>query len=108
MLAPAHADVTIKATTTGKGLGMSGTMPNVSYIKGQKMRVETALDKKTRSRSDVGTRRCTLDTMKMEAEVWDMATFSQELSAPCRSRACFTTLDAQRRRQDGRGQNVDG
>ena len=35
------ADVTIKSTTTGKGLGMSGTMSGTTYIKGNRMRTDT-------------------------------------------------------------------
>ena len=30
--APAGADVTIKQTNTGKGMGMSGTMPSTTFI----------------------------------------------------------------------------
>ena len=40
LAAPAGADVTIKQTNTGQGMGMSGTMPWTTYIKGLKMRTE--------------------------------------------------------------------
>ena len=46
--APAGADVTIKQTNTGKGMGMSGTMPSTTYIKGLKMRTETVMGDTTR------------------------------------------------------------
>ena len=38
---PTAADVTIKQSTTGKGLGMSGTTMGTTYIKGAKMRTDT-------------------------------------------------------------------
>jgi hypothetical protein len=34
LVAPAFADVTIKSTMTGKGMGMSGTTTATTYIKG--------------------------------------------------------------------------
>ena len=33
LCAPAIADVTLKQTATGKGLGMSGTTTSITYIK---------------------------------------------------------------------------
>jgi hypothetical protein len=43
LASPAAADVTIKQTTTSKGMGRSGTMPGATYIKGMKMRTESAM-----------------------------------------------------------------
>jgi hypothetical protein len=40
LAAPANADVTIKQSTSGKGLGMSGTTSGTIYIKGAKMRAD--------------------------------------------------------------------
>ena len=110
LLAPAHADVTIKATTTGKGLGMSGTMPNVTYIKGQKMRVETELQKKSLvSIFDVENQKMyVLDTKKMEAEVWDMATFSQELSSSVSVEGGSASLTPNGQTKTVAGQSADG
>ena len=45
----AFADVTIKQTTTGKGMGMSGTTTGTTYIKGNKMRTDTVQGDKTLS-----------------------------------------------------------
>ena len=36
----AFADVTIKSTVAGKGMGMCGTHTTTTYIKGSKMRTE--------------------------------------------------------------------
>ena len=42
LAAPVAADVTIKQTTTGKGLGMSGSAASTTRIKGSKMRTRSA------------------------------------------------------------------
>jgi hypothetical protein len=80
--APAHADLTIKATATGKGLGMSGTTSNVTYIKGLKMRSEAVSSKSNAvTIFDVDAQKMyILNDKKQEADVWDMAAFTQEIS----------------------------
>jgi hypothetical protein len=82
LCAPALADVTMKQTSTGKGLGMSGTTTSTAYIKGLKMRVDGELGKKSSTTIfDVENQKMyVLDAKKKEAEVWNMAAFSQELS----------------------------
>jgi hypothetical protein len=83
LAAPALADVTIRASGTGKGLGMSGTTSSTTYIKGQKMRVDGTLGKKPSTTIfDVESQKMyVLDPGKKEAEVWDMTTLSQEISS---------------------------
>jgi len=78
----AHADATIKQTTTGKGLGVTGTATSTSYIKGNKMRTDLVLGDRTQtSIYDLDAQKMYIfDSKKKEAEVWDMAEFSQELS----------------------------
>src|SRR4029453_1274648 len=80
--APALADVTIKASGTGEGLGMSGTMSSTTYIKGIKMRVDGTLGKKPSSTIfDVDNQKMyVLDEKKKEAEVWNMTAVSEEVS----------------------------
>ena len=39
----AYADLTLKSTTGGKGLGLSGSAPGTTYIKGHKMRADAVL-----------------------------------------------------------------
>lgn len=80
-IAPAQADVTLKATVEGKGLGMSGSASNVTYIKGLRMRSES-----TSSRAnnvtifDVDAQKMyILNDKKKEAEVWDMAAVAQQI-----------------------------
>ena len=79
---PSFADVTIKSTTTGKGLGMSGTMPATVYIKGNKMRTDTVSGDTTRSVIfDLDTQKMiSFDSKKKEADVFDMQTLSAEVS----------------------------
>ena len=48
-VAPAFADVTLKATGSGKGMGMSGSLTTTTYIKGNKMRTETVMGDTTRT-----------------------------------------------------------
>jgi hypothetical protein len=80
---PALADVTIKMTTGGKGMGMSGSSSGTTYIKGNKMRTDLQAGNRTQ------TTIFDLDAQKMyvfesgrkEADVWDMAEFSKQISS---------------------------
>src|SRR5262249_5789905 len=78
----ASADVTIKQTMTGKGLGLSGTSPGTTYIKGNKMRTDAMLGDKTQSTIfDIDAQKMYIfDSKKKEADVWDMAAFASEIS----------------------------
>jgi hypothetical protein len=79
---PAHADVTMKLTTGGKGLGISGNASGATYIKGNKMRSDVVMGNKTQTTIfDVDAQKMyVFDSNKKAADVWDMATFSAELS----------------------------
>jgi hypothetical protein len=72
---PAFADVTITMTQGGKGMGMSGEGPAVTYIKGNKMRNEVTMrGNKVVTIVDLDAQRMiTIDERKKEAEVWDLA-----------------------------------
>jgi len=80
---PAFADVTLKQTTTGKGLGLSGTTPAVTYIKGNKMRTDSVVGNRTQSMIfDLdGQKLYMFDSRKKEADVYDMAAFAKEISS---------------------------
>jgi hypothetical protein len=81
--APAAADVTIKMTTGGKGMGMNASSSGTTYIKGNRMRTELQMGNRTQ------TTIFDLDAQKMyvfesgrkEADVWDMAEFSKQIGA---------------------------
>jgi hypothetical protein len=77
----ASADVTLKQSVTGKGLGMSGKMGSTTYIRGLKMRSDTVLGDATRSMIfDIDAQKLYIfDSKKKEAEVWDMAAFAAEM-----------------------------
>jgi hypothetical protein len=83
LTASAAADVTLKMTTAGKGMGMAGSSNGTTYIKGHKMR--TDLQAGTRTQSTI----FDLDAQKMyvfesgrkEADVWDMADFSKQVGS---------------------------
>jgi hypothetical protein len=79
---PAHADVTIKQTTTGKGLGMGANMAGTTYIKGDKLRTEVVLGDHTQTTVfDVDAQKMYIfDSKKKEADVWDMAAFGGEIA----------------------------
>ena len=110
MWVPAHADVTIKATGTGKGLGMSGTIPSTTYVKGQKMRVESVLGKKTTTTIfDVENQKMyVLDDKKKETDVWDMAAFSQELSKAVSAEGMQTSIKPNGQTKTVAGQTAEG
>jgi hypothetical protein len=82
MSAPLLADVTIKAMNSGKVMGMGGDIQTTTYVKGMKMRVDSVSGDTTRtSIFDVENQKLyTFDNKKKEAEVWDMAAFSAEVS----------------------------
>lgn len=79
---PAHADVTLKQTTGGKGMGISGNASGATYIKGNKMRSDVIMGDKTHTTIfDVDAQKMYIfDSKKKEADVWDMGTFGAELS----------------------------
>ena len=79
---PGYADVTIKMTTGGKGMGMNASSTGTTYIKGNKMRTDLLMGNRTQ------TTIFDLDAQKMyifesgrkEADVWDMADFGNQIS----------------------------
>lgn len=82
LAAPSFADVTVKATGSGKGMGMSGNMTTITYIKGNKMRTDTVMGDTTRTMIfDVDNQRLySFDSKKKEADAWDMKTFAANIT----------------------------
>jgi hypothetical protein len=82
LASPASADVTLKQTTSGKGLGLSNQMEGTTYIKGNKMRSDAVVGDRTLSTIfDLDAQKMLiLDSKKKTADVWDMAAFSAELA----------------------------
>lgn len=73
-IAPAFADVTVKSTVTGKGMGMSQNTTSTTFLKGNKMRVDTVVgDTTATSIFDLDTQKLySFDSKKKEADVFDM------------------------------------
>ncbi len=79
---PSLGDVTIKQTTTGKGLGAAAAGNSTTYIKGMKMRTETEVRGTVHTTIfDVENQKMyVFDSKKKNADVWDMQAFSQEMA----------------------------
>jgi hypothetical protein len=106
----AHADVTIKATNTGKGLGMSGTTLTTTYIKGLKMRVDGDFKGKISTTIfDVDNQKMyVLDQKKKEGEVWDMGAFSQQMSSAVSVEGIRSSIKPNGQKKTVAGQETDG
>jgi len=80
---PSFADVTVKATGSGKGLGAGGSMTMTTYIKGNKMRTDTVIGDRTLSMIfDVDAQRLySFDSKKKEVDAWDMQAFGKNLES---------------------------
>ena len=78
---PASADVTIKMTTGGKGMGMSRTTTGMTYIKGNKMRSDLQIGNRTQTTIfDLDAQKMYIfESGKKEADVWDMAEFGKQI-----------------------------
>lgn len=75
-------DVTIKQTTTGKGMGVAAAGTTTTYIKGMKMRseVETRGTVATTIFDVENQKMYMFDSKKKSADVWDMQAFSAEMA----------------------------
>ena len=108
--APLRADVTIKATNSGKVMGMGGDMQTTTYVKGMKMRVDTVTGDTTRtSIYDVENQKLyTFDNKKKEAEVWDMAAFSAEVSKSVSVQGMTSSVKANGQTKQVAGKTANG
>ena len=106
----AQADVTIRTTSSGKGFGISGSTTSTTYIKGLKMRTDTAAGKKNLSTIfDVDAQKMyILDVEDKEAKVWDMAAFAAQLSSQVSAEGMQASLKPNGQAKTVSGQNTDG
>ena len=90
----AYADLTVKSTTGGKGLGLSGSAPGTTYIKGNKMRADAVMgDKTMTSIYDLDAQKMyVFDSKKKEADVWDMADFGKQIGTAVDTSAATTSF----------------
>lgn len=107
---PAFADVTLKQTTSGKGLGRSGTAAVTTYIRGHKMRSESKTGDQTQvTIFDVdGQKMYVFESGKKEADVWDMSAFEAELSKSVRTGDMKASLKPNGQTKQIAGQNATG
>jgi len=78
---PSFADVTVKSSMVGKGMGAAGNMTSVTYIKGTKMRTEMVMGDTTRvSIFDLDSQKMyTFDLKKKEADSYDIQKMGAEM-----------------------------
>lgn len=79
---PASADVTLKQINEGKGLGMSAHVSSTTRIRGDKMRIDDALGKKTQTTIfDLDAQKAYFfDSKTKRADVWNMRALAQTIS----------------------------
>lgn len=107
---PAFADVTLKQTTTGKGLGMSGTMAGTTYIKGNRMRTDVVMGDKTQTTIfDIDAQKMySFDSKKKEADMFDMATIAADISKSVDVSSAKASLKPNGQKKAISGKNANG
>jgi hypothetical protein len=110
LASPAAADLTLKQTASGKGLGISGQTTTTTYIKGNRMRSEAQVGDKTQiTIFDLdGQKMYIFDSKKKEADVWDMAAFAAELSKTVDTSAMKASLKPNGQTKQIAGQTATG
>jgi hypothetical protein len=80
-VAPVLADVTIKQAVDGKVMGFSGKGTSTTYIKGNRMRIETVLGDRTQVMIfDVDAQKLyVVDMRRKQVDAWDMAAFAAQI-----------------------------
>src|SRR5678815_4626056 len=109
-VAPAFADVTVKSSLAGKGMGMGGTMTSVTYIKGNKMRTDTIVGDTTRT-SVIDMDAMTLssfDSKKKEADVYDVRKLSEEISKNVQVSDMKASIKANGKTKEVSGKSANG
>ena len=110
LAAPAAADLTLKQTMNGKGMGVNGQSTGTAYIKGNKMRSEMQVGDRTQiAIFDLDAQKMySFDSKKKEADVWDMAAFAAELSKTVDTSAMKATLTPNGQTKQIGGQTANG
>jgi hypothetical protein len=110
LAAPAAADLTLKQTMNGKGMGVNGASSGTAYIKGNKMRSEMQVGDRTQiAIFDLDAQKMySFDSKKKEADVWDMAAFSAELAKTVDTSAMKASLKPNGQTKQINGQTATG
>jgi hypothetical protein len=106
----ASADVTIRQTTAGKGMGVAASGTATTYIKGMKMRSEVEARGTTMvTIFDVENQKMySFDTKKKSADVWDMQAFAAEMTKAVDPGDIKTSLKANGQKKEIAGKTADG
>ncbi len=110
LAAPSFADVTVKSTGGGKGMGISATMATTTYIKGNNMRTDTVTGDTTRTMIfDVDNQRLySFDSKKKEADAWNMQAFGAEMSKNVDVSGMKASVKANGKTKEIAGQSASG
>lgn len=106
----AAADMTIKQTTGGKGMGMTAAGTARTYIKGMKMRSEVeAKGIILVTIFDVENQKVySFDSRKKSADVWDMQAFSAEMARSVDRGEIKASVKANGQKKEIAGKTADG
>ena len=107
---PLFGDVTIKQTTSGKGLGVAAAGSSTTYIKGMKMRSDVEMRGTVMTTIfDVDSQKMyVFDSKKKSADVWDMQAFAQELSKSVETGEVKASVKANGQKKDIAGKSAAG
>jgi hypothetical protein len=110
LAASVAGDVTIKQTTSGKGIGVAAAGESTTYIKGMKMRSDADVrGTVVTTIFDVDNQKLTMfDSKKKTADVWDMQAFSAELAKGVEAGEMKTSLKANGEKKDIAGKTAIG
>jgi hypothetical protein len=108
--APAFADVTVKSTMVGKGMGMGGNMTSTTYIKGGRMRTEMVMGDTTRvTIFDVDAQKMySFDLKKKEADVFDIQKMSADMQKSVSVEGMKTSVKANGKTKEIAGKTATG
>jgi len=104
------ADVTIKQTTGGKGMGVAAAGTSTTYVKGMKMRSDVDVHGTTMTTIfDVDAQKMYIfDSKKKSADVWDMQAFSAEMAKSVEAGEIKTSLKPNGEKKEVAGKNAAG
>jgi hypothetical protein len=110
LAAPSFADITMKSTMVGKGMGMGGTMTSTTFIKGAKMRSDTVMGDTTRTTIiDMDTMKMfSFDSKKKEADVYDMARLASDIGQSVQVNDIKASVKANGKTKDVSGKPASG
>ena len=109
--APAWADLKLTQMVAGKGMGMGGTIPTTTYIKGTKMRMDSAMSSDTTRTMifDVGGQKIFIfDNKKKEADAWDMADYGKQVDSTVDASQMTASVKANGQTKQVAGKTADG